>query len=317
MASIPKVVLILGSGANVGQSVTKAFVAKGYKVASASRSAKEDASSSDVTNITADLSDPGSVAQVFSKVKSSLGTPSVVVYNGTSRYNKAINYHDNWHFAIAASVFPVDGKDPLSLTLADLKSSLDINTLSAYSAAQEARKGFEELPDSSSRTFIYTGNLLNTAVMPALLDLGVGKSATAHIVQAAATAYADRGFKYVKWFPWHLFFLSIFIQPTSLLQPFPKKRTIKWFPNFSFTIRKFVVGSNSSCSSLREMATREFEASSHANVPQILLRRRKKAGWFSSWSCNWWRRTWKIIHWACRAYGTRRMATDIREGGWL
>jgi hypothetical protein len=89
----------------------------------------------------------------------------------------------------------VDNKDPLSLTLADLKPSLNINTLSAYSAAQQARLGFEELPETSSRTFIYTGNMLNTAVMPSLVDLGAGKSATAHIVQAAATAYADKGFK--------------------------------------------------------------------------------------------------------------------------
>lgn len=89
----------------------------------------------------------------------------------------------------------MDGKNPLSLSLADLKQSLNINTLSAFAAAQEAAKGFEELPESSSRTFIYTGNMLNTAVMPAFLDLGVGKAATAHIVQAAATAYANRGFK--------------------------------------------------------------------------------------------------------------------------
>lgn len=33
--------------------------------------------------------------------------------------------------------------------------------------------------------------------MPALLDLGVGKAATSHIIQVAATAYSDRGFKYV------------------------------------------------------------------------------------------------------------------------
>ena len=32
--------------------------------------------------------------------------------------------------------------------------------------------------------------------MAPLLDLGVGKSATAHIIQSAAAAYKDRGFKY-------------------------------------------------------------------------------------------------------------------------
>lgn len=33
--------------------------------------------------------------------------------------------------------------------------------------------------------------------MADLMDLGVGKSATAHFIQSAAAAYADRGFKYV------------------------------------------------------------------------------------------------------------------------
>ena len=85
MAAVPKVILILGSGANVGHHVTKAFIAKGYKVALTSRSAKEEGNSSDIINIAADLSDPDSVAQVFSKVKSSFGIPSVVVYNGRSQ----------------------------------------------------------------------------------------------------------------------------------------------------------------------------------------------------------------------------------------
>ncbi len=32
--------------------------------------------------------------------------------------------------------------------------------------------------------------------MAPFLDLGVGKSATAHIIESAAAAYKDRGFKY-------------------------------------------------------------------------------------------------------------------------
>lgn len=37
---------------------------------------------------------------------------------------------------------------------------------------------------------------MNTTILPPLLDLGVGKAATAHIIQSAANAYEDRGFKY-------------------------------------------------------------------------------------------------------------------------
>ncbi|KAL5386421.1 hypothetical protein DPSP01_004146 [Paraphaeosphaeria sporulosa] len=177
MASRSGVILILGAGANIGQHVAQQFASQGYKVASTSRSAKSADNTSDAVHIVADLSDPESVAGIFSQVKASLGVPSVVVYNA------------------AAASFK-DAKNPVTLSLAELSKSLNVNTLSAYAALQEAIQGFEQLPETSSRTFIYTGNILNTTVMPQLLDLGVGKSATAHAIQVAATAYSDRGFKF-------------------------------------------------------------------------------------------------------------------------
>jgi NAD(P)-dependent dehydrogenase (short-subunit alcohol dehydrogenase family) len=82
MASKSPVILILGSGPNVGHHVAGAFVAKGYKVALASRSVKEEDSNTDQVYISTDLSDPHSVKDIFSKVEASLGLPSVVVYNG-------------------------------------------------------------------------------------------------------------------------------------------------------------------------------------------------------------------------------------------
>lgn len=82
MATTSKVVLILGAGANVGQHVARQFASQGYKVASISRSAKSSDNTSETVHIAADLSDPESIAGVFSQVKASLGIPSVVVYNG-------------------------------------------------------------------------------------------------------------------------------------------------------------------------------------------------------------------------------------------
>lgn len=82
MPSTTPVILILGSGPNIGQHVAQAFIAKGYKVALASRSLKEEARNADQVHISADLSDPHSMKGIFSKVKASLGLPSVVVYNG-------------------------------------------------------------------------------------------------------------------------------------------------------------------------------------------------------------------------------------------
>ena len=88
-----------------------------------------------------------------------------------------------------------DAKDPLSLPLADFTRDFTINTTSAFVAAQQAVLSFKELPDSAARTFIYTGNITNEIPLAPLLDLGVGKSATAHIIQSAAAAYKDKGYK--------------------------------------------------------------------------------------------------------------------------
>ena len=96
----------------------------------------------------------------------------------------------------AGAATPNDEKNPFSLPLKDFTRDLNINTTSAFAAAQQAVLAFEQLPVSSAKTFIYTGNILNTTTMAPLMDLGVGKSATAHMIQSAAAAYKDRGFKY-------------------------------------------------------------------------------------------------------------------------
>jgi hypothetical protein len=90
-----------------------------------------------------------------------------------------------------------DPKNPLSLPVADFSRDLTINTTTVFVAAQQAIAAFEQLPDTASKTFIYTGNILNTTTIGPLLSLGVGKSATAHLIESAANAYKDRGFKYV------------------------------------------------------------------------------------------------------------------------
>jgi NAD(P)-dependent dehydrogenase (short-subunit alcohol dehydrogenase family) len=76
------VVLVIGAGVNVGSHIARTFAAKGYKVALSSRSIRGDDSSSSFLNIRADMSDPNSVGDVFTKVRDALGQPSVVVYNG-------------------------------------------------------------------------------------------------------------------------------------------------------------------------------------------------------------------------------------------
>ena len=80
MSNASPILLILGSGPRVGNHVAQAFSSKGYKVVAASR--KPEASTPDQVRIPTDLSDPESVKALFANVKSNLGHPSVVVYNG-------------------------------------------------------------------------------------------------------------------------------------------------------------------------------------------------------------------------------------------
>ena len=193
MPSTLPVVLILGSGPNIGHHVARTFAAKGYKVALASRKMKEEESTTEQLNVSSDLSDPGSVGSVFSKVSATLGHPSVVVYNGETYQDFAV---DLTHQITAGAVTFNDPKNPFSVPLEDFKRTLSVNTLSPFVAAQQAVLGFERLPDSAAKTFIFTGNITNTITIANLVDQGAGKSATAHIIQAASTAYSDRGFKY-------------------------------------------------------------------------------------------------------------------------
>lgn len=113
---------------------------------------------------------------------------------GILALNRLAFAHELWAGGASTSNPP---NDPLSLQLTDFSRDLNINTVSPFVAAQQAAAGFAQLPVSASKTFIYTGNILNTTIIPPLLDLGVGKAATAHIIQSAAAAYKDRGYKFV------------------------------------------------------------------------------------------------------------------------
>ena len=104
-------------------------------------------------------------------------------------------------FDPAAATTPVDGADPLSLMSKPLMIDafnriLNVNTTSVLVAAQQAVLGFKDLPKSASRTFIFTGNILNVSPIPALLGAGMGKAATAQLIMTSAAAYGEtEGFK--------------------------------------------------------------------------------------------------------------------------
>lgn len=95
----------------------------------------------------------------------------------------------------AASNTSSPAKDILALSIKDLERDLAINTTSVLAAAHEATVAFDDLPSTASRTFIYTGNRLNIDPIAPLLSLGIGKSATAHLIRSASEVYKDKGYK--------------------------------------------------------------------------------------------------------------------------
>ncbi|KAM0191684.1 hypothetical protein ACHAPA_008294 [Fusarium lateritium] len=173
----PPTVLILGAGAKVGKAVAKAFQAKGYKLALASRSQDPKTSTDDELHIPADFSNTDSVVQAFEKTRSVFGHPNVVIYNAYDSANS-------------------DPEDVFGLSVEAFKKATTTNLLSAYAAAHEAVKGWKELPPSSKPTFIYTGNCENVVAIPVIMALGVGKSGAAHFIEDGAKSYKNKGYKF-------------------------------------------------------------------------------------------------------------------------
>ena len=78
----PPVLLILGAGSGIGISVAKKFASQGYKVALAARSIQNGTDEDGYLRLKIDFADTEAVRKVFTKVRETLGIPSVVVYNG-------------------------------------------------------------------------------------------------------------------------------------------------------------------------------------------------------------------------------------------
>jgi len=85
----------------------------------------------------------------------------------------------------------------LSIPAENLVRDFAVNTISPYIAAYEAAKAWETLDKDTKKTFIYTGNILNTVVLPIpmLTDAGMGKAATAYWIGVADANFAAKGYR--------------------------------------------------------------------------------------------------------------------------
>ncbi|KAK5682527.1 hypothetical protein LTS10_005655 [Elasticomyces elasticus] len=175
------IALILGAGKNIGASSTKAFQAKGYRVAQAARSLQPQDSTDNDLLLKCDLSKPELISSVFADVRKSWGEPSVVIYNASAA-----------HFTFPDDAFNVSPED--------FATDYAINVTSAYLSIKEAVASFRTLPSEAAKAFFYTGNCLNTGPLDGkllgMMTSGVGKSGAAFMIQTAANSYGGQGMKF-------------------------------------------------------------------------------------------------------------------------
>ncbi|KAL2204869.1 hypothetical protein CC79DRAFT_922127 [Sarocladium strictum] len=179
--STTSIALILGAGPRVGAAAAAAFAREGYSIALVSRKGTGAKTAEGYLSLQADFSNPDTIPLIFEAVQKDLGAaPSVVIYN-------------------AAGFTPPPDKDSvLSIPSDRFASDLNLNTVSPYVAAQEALKGWKTLPEDTKKTFIYTGNKSNVAILPMALTLtlGVGKAASAYWLGSADNAYSGQGIRF-------------------------------------------------------------------------------------------------------------------------
>jgi NAD(P)-dependent dehydrogenase (short-subunit alcohol dehydrogenase family) len=89
------IVLILGSGANVGRSVAHKFAADGYLVAISARSLENGISPESYITIKADYSHRDAIPTVFDTLKAIAGIPNVVIYNGKNNVMSDVRMHSD------------------------------------------------------------------------------------------------------------------------------------------------------------------------------------------------------------------------------
>ena len=160
--------------------MAEAFKAKGYNLALVSRSISEETSTNTELHIKADLSDTNVVPKIFEKVKEKFGgPPSVVVYNGTSILSPHLEVSLHMTDTTPAYSRTLNDKThPLDISLSQLEHDTRINTHSPLLAASLFIQSSSFLPSTASKTFIFTGNMLNEVVNPVCLGFGMGKSST-------------------------------------------------------------------------------------------------------------------------------------------
>ncbi|KAH8904218.1 NAD(P)-binding protein [Coniochaeta sp. PMI_546] len=172
------VVLIIGSGPNIGAALAKKFSKAGYNVATVSRSCAGGSQDGVDFHTEADLADSNTISDVFDRVQRRLKTfPTVIVWN------------------VAQRTPSPDKNNIFSVPIGDVEKDLAVAVTSPWAAAREAVEKWEE---GKKRVFIYTGNIMAKTVFPHpdFTTLGTAKRAASYLVEAADAQYKARGWRF-------------------------------------------------------------------------------------------------------------------------
>jgi hypothetical protein len=106
------------------------------------------------------------------------------------------------HSPHTAGPFSLDPKpDSLSLfspsNISQYHISQNVNSTSVLVSMYEAVQAFRNAPADASKTFIFTGNILNLKNLPGMLNFGLGKSGPAYAIRHVAETgiYKGEGIK--------------------------------------------------------------------------------------------------------------------------
>jgi NAD(P)-dependent dehydrogenase (short-subunit alcohol dehydrogenase family) len=156
MSTAP-VALILGAGPRIGAAVAEAFSNLGYRIALASRKGIDALNDQGYLSLKIDFAQPDSLPSLFDAVEKHFdATPATIVYNA------------------GALTAPPNKDSVLSIPTESVIKDFIVNTVSPYAAAQQAVERWSKVSDNIPKTFIYTGNITNVAIVPVPMFLNIG-----------------------------------------------------------------------------------------------------------------------------------------------
>ena len=172
MSGIPyKTALIVGTGAGLSASLTRALTRAGLGVAVAARDIEKLESLSEATGasaFTVDATDAGQVQRLFNDVESEMGAPDVVIYNASGRLRGAF----------------------VELAPAEVQQAISVSAFGGFLVAQQAARRM--LPQRSG-ALLFTGASASIKGYPQSAPFAMGKFALRGLAQSLARELSPQG----------------------------------------------------------------------------------------------------------------------------